>query len=646
MKKGKYPKFSVGGYYSKNLKSLSGFLADNAFTTLTAGLGSNIVKQNQYDDTGFGRELGKNQAMKESFDSMQPLGKIGRKTGLISDTPEATGMNDAQYQEYQKWQPIATAGSKVGEAWATQGIGGTNGMFNMFKKKDKNTGGSQTDFMNQQRQNQFQPAENSDAYYNTIMANGGKMPNLYNMGGKQPCYNYGGMHQYAQGGINAEVEKQENTLNPDGSTNQYDGPSHDMGGIKTHLDPSTLIFSDRLKLGKKTFAQLNKGNNTSKEDKILNSNKYSKLSKSTAELMKFAKNKNSLDLFEEQENLKKEKVRSYAKKLGMSFDEPEAQDNPQEESAEFAKGGRFMGINPAHKGYCTPMTKSTCTPHRKALAMTLKKHHGFHANGGVQKFDGGGRKEEDYYTNVLDAEGQRTYQKYFNDASKYDPDFNPDNYTVSNFVKTYYPQLTKGYKPENQEVTKPSINNEKSNNWKGTTGDIGMFLANNMGNLYNLSRYNKPEVEKYDRTTPTYLDPTASVRDAKRIERNTFKKIKDASTGNAATALSNYASVRANTTMDIDKINRDYANANAGIANQFNMYNTGLSKEEVIANAMNRARNRSGQGEAIGSIGYNTANQMRDKRLDNMDQATLDLMMKYYNTPEFQRIMRDNKFKK
>ena len=30
-------------------------------------------------------------------------------------------------------------------------------------------------------------------------------------------------------------------------------------------------------------------------------------------------------------------------------------------------------INPAHKGYCTPMTKPTCTPRRKALAMTLKK---------------------------------------------------------------------------------------------------------------------------------------------------------------------------------------------------------------------------------------------------------------------------------
>lgn len=30
-------------------------------------------------------------------------------------------------------------------------------------------------------------------------------------------------------------------------------------------------------------------------------------------------------------------------------------------------------VNPAHKGFCTPMTKVTCTPKRKALARTFKK---------------------------------------------------------------------------------------------------------------------------------------------------------------------------------------------------------------------------------------------------------------------------------
>jgi hypothetical protein len=30
-------------------------------------------------------------------------------------------------------------------------------------------------------------------------------------------------------------------------------------------------------------------------------------------------------------------------------------------------------VNPAHKGFCTPMTKKTCTPARKALAKRFKK---------------------------------------------------------------------------------------------------------------------------------------------------------------------------------------------------------------------------------------------------------------------------------
>ena len=50
------------------------------------------------------------------------------------------------------------------------------------------------------------------------------------------------------------------------------------------------------------------------------------------------------------------------------------------EDSQYKKGGASKdknwirkAINPAHKGYCTPMTKPTCTPKRKALAITLKK---------------------------------------------------------------------------------------------------------------------------------------------------------------------------------------------------------------------------------------------------------------------------------
>lgn len=49
---------------------------------------------------------------------------------------------------------------------------------------------------------------------------------------------------------------------------------------------------------------------------------------------------------------------------------------------QYEKGGRFMGINPEHKGWCTPLSNPHCTGARRRLALTLKKHHGFHEKGG------------------------------------------------------------------------------------------------------------------------------------------------------------------------------------------------------------------------------------------------------------------------
>jgi hypothetical protein len=55
-------------------------------------------------------------------------------------------------------------------------------------------------------------------------------------------------------------------------------------------------------------------------------------------------------------------------------------DTPTGSGRQVAKKGGSTGnkkwiqkaINPKHKGYCTPMSKPTCTPKRKALAKTLK----------------------------------------------------------------------------------------------------------------------------------------------------------------------------------------------------------------------------------------------------------------------------------
>jgi len=39
---------------------------------------------------------------------------------------------------------------------------------------------------------------------------------------------------------------------------------------------------------------------------------------------------------------------------------------------QMAKKWIQKAVNPEHKGYCTPMTKPTCTPRRKALAKRFK----------------------------------------------------------------------------------------------------------------------------------------------------------------------------------------------------------------------------------------------------------------------------------
>lgn len=46
---------------------------------------------------------------------------------------------------------------------------------------------------------------------------------------------------------------------------------------------------------------------------------------------------------------------------------------PKNKKGGSSKNWIQKAVNPAHKGYCTPMSKSTCTPRRKALARTFKK---------------------------------------------------------------------------------------------------------------------------------------------------------------------------------------------------------------------------------------------------------------------------------
>ena len=74
---------------------------------------------------------------------------------------------------------------------------------------------------------------------------------------------------------------------------------------------------------------------------------------------------------------------------------------PRNKKGGSSKNWIQSAVNPKHKGYCTPMTKDTCTPRRKALARTFKKmaKSRKHESGGsldfiqplIDKFKSGGK---------------------------------------------------------------------------------------------------------------------------------------------------------------------------------------------------------------------------------------------------------------
>ena len=77
---------------------------------------------------------------------------------------------------------------------------------------------------------------------------------------QQALYGKGGVKIINQNQPNAqeEVEGGEAAQTPQGQNIQFNGPDHEEGGIKTNLPEGTRIFSDRLKMGKHTFAKLAK----------------------------------------------------------------------------------------------------------------------------------------------------------------------------------------------------------------------------------------------------------------------------------------------------------------------------------------------------------------------------------------------------
>lgn len=185
----------------------------------------------------------------------------------------------------------------------------------------------------------------------------------------------------------------------------------------------------------------------------------------------------------------------------------------------------------------------------------------------------------------------------------------------------------------------PQLDNDKLN-WGKIGSQVGMGLLQNAGNIYNLSRYNKPEVEKYDRIMANLLNPKAAIRDVDVEGRLAEKNIKDASAGNIGSYLSNRTGLASKIAQGKERVRMNYDNANAEILTDAQKFNAQVAMQEAIANAQNRARVRSGKGEAIAGIGQNIAGQFADTKKGDMDQKTLQLFMQYYNNPQFRDAMK------
>jgi hypothetical protein len=350
---------------------------------------------------------------------------------------------------------------------------------------------------------------------------------------------------------NVEVEKQENTLNPDGSTTQFDGPSHANGGIPTQLDPNTLVFTDRLKKGNKTYAEHNKKFNTDKEQKMLDT-ATSKTKRTTAELMMMAKNKQSVALYLEQERAKVDKVSKYAAKIGYKL----------------AYGGQ------------------------------------------IPKYEKAGMVGEDGEPLVL------------NNANSYLGSPEP----LSTFEVD---ELNDGY-ANYKSIMRDAAWDKAS---KAIVPTAGMLTAS-MGAMYDLKRAKTTEVDKYDRYTPNLVDPTAALRYNDRVYNKGLQDLSSASGGNAGTYLNNRSSLAANQMYANDQIRQQYANTNAQIQNQAGLYNNNLSKEEFIANAMNRATSRNLKSSALHNIGGITSQGVqgvgRDVSMANRDKQMIKYMQTIY----------------
>ncbi len=634
------PKYPNGGNFGKDVGEVAMNLgrASTDATLSTIGL-SNIIKDDDYK--GKGSQFGRG---------------YSDVVGGISKSLLPMGLN------------MIAPGSGMAVSAAQQGIGSFNPVDSTMVEYDE---------YGNPKQRTTQKIGNTTGQVAGAIAPLAMQAAQSSSSSSSSSHRYGGI-KYANGGINAEVELQENTIAPDGEFTQYDGPSHERGGIKTNLEAGELIFSDKLKLGKKTFADLNKVNNTNKEDKVLENKKVNHIQKLTAQLMKEAKLKQSVQLFEQQEALKQDKLNNYAKRLGIDSKSfryggvqkyPEGGTypgyNPNTSAHMLANGqkplteaeliqlgythpsnnneqwwnpstGRFYkAYSPGQPGYIDPVKyMNQGAPKMGDTEVRITNNQIPSNNNQPNPIDGPVRKPIEFGT--LGAYNPNT--GLMTESTGYNKPIESQTFNYRNGGIKKYEEGGFGTidAPSDEEISMIG-NNLYNPNSSTSTNDYSKIigigsqllqgLGQNVGNLYDLKRGNETEVESYGRMNPTLLNNNATVANNRRIYKNNLDALKGSVTGNSSSYI------QSRIAMDNDRMANDAIaqqnidNANAGILNSAQGTNINLDIAEKTANAQNRAASRNLKGSAYSNIGQNIMGQSRDYNATKMDQKTIDAII-------------------
>ncbi len=463
----------------------------------------------------------------------------------------------------------------------------------------------------------------------------GLNPAYMAMGGKMPKYNYGG------GLPNAEVENNEVARMNDGTTEQFSGDTHENGGIPANLAPGTQIFSARLKASSgKSFAKEAEKYDTSKYKKVLEDMKADSLKKKTAQLLFDKNNQKLTELFNEQESQKAYDLNQGIYAFGGSVKDKNGNIHIKaEDERKISKWGKEHGMD----------TKSAA---QAILAVKFGKG-GTVLNNPQQakKYWGGGTSGDEQYIQY-DTQGNAVTadQLYGGQPTSTTGTGFSFGAPVANIPGTNMSSSS----PNSLANLAGSLYGSNAGNGinpnvKKGLMESAVWGANNAGNL----AYLKNEGKNYDKQEfydfkPTYLDPTAALRDVDQSTYANRKMIPSVTGGNSGLALQSLLANKLQGDTTKARVRQGYQDQNAGIANQAGQYNIQNRYMVDDRNQANKDVSKTAYYQALNSLGTNTARQAsafgREAKANQYDKASADMIPQIYqfykqNPEQFKKLM-------